>query len=66
MAARVDRRLRNQMNLESKLGTRSFSNDLLIAASARELGAVILTENVADFAIIGDVLDIKYVAPWPN
>ena len=49
MAAKIDRRLRKQINLEPKLRTRSFANDILIAASARELGAIILTENSADF-----------------
>jgi len=61
MAATVDRRLRKRMNLESKLETRSFANDMLIAASARELGAIILTENTADFSIIASVLDIRFM-----
>jgi len=51
------------MNLESKLETRSFANDMLIAASARELGAIILTENTADFSIIASVLDIRFMQP---
>ena len=63
MAATVDRRLRKRMNLESKLETRSFANDMLIAASARELGAIILTENTADFSIIASVLDIRFMQP---
>ena len=37
-AANLDRRLRKRRNLESKLRTRSFCNDMLIAASAREIG----------------------------
>ena len=52
------------MSLESKLQTRSFANDILIAASARELGAIILTENSADFSIIASVLDIQFVEPF--
>jgi predicted nucleic acid-binding protein len=51
--------------LRSRLRSRSFGNDLLIAASARELGAVILTENTIDFAAISTVIDISYVEPWP-
>ena len=62
-AANVDRRLRKRKDLESKLRTRSFSNDILIAASARELGAVVLTENREDFSIIASVLDIHFVEP---
>ena len=60
MAATIDRRLRKRMNLESKLQTRSFANDILIAASARELGAVIITENSADFSIIASALNIRF------
>ena len=46
--------------------THSFANDMLIAASARDLGAAILTDNGEDFGIISSVLDIRYVAPWPE
>jgi predicted nucleic acid-binding protein len=52
--------------LSSKLRSRSFANDLLIAASARELGAAILTENSRDFAVISTVVDITYMEPWPD
>ena len=64
LAAEIDRRLRKQRNLESKLRTRAFSNDMLIAASAREIGAIVLTENREDFGIIAGVLDIRYLEPW--
>jgi hypothetical protein len=66
LAADVDRRLRRRPALAAKLRTRSFANDLLIAASARELGAVILTENMDDFGLISSVLDIRCVQPWPD
>ena len=48
------------------LRTRSFCNDMLIAASAREIGAIVVTENRDDFAILSTVIDIKYVDPWPD
>ena len=63
MAANIDRRLRKRKDLQSKLRTRSFLNDMLIAASARELGALIITENLADFSLIASVLDIQYMDP---
>ena len=66
LAAQVDRRLRRRAAFTSRLRSRSFGNDLLIAASARELGAVILTENVKDFAAISAVIDIGYIEPWPD
>ena len=65
LATKIDRRLRKHRNLESKLRTRSFFNDVLIAASAREIGATLVTENREDFGIISDVIDIHYVEPWP-
>jgi len=63
MAATIDRLLRKRINLQSRLQTRSFSNDILIAASARELGAMIVTENSVDFNTIGSVLDIRFRQP---
>ena len=48
------------------LTKRSFANDLLIAASARELGATLVTENLADFELIGQVVPLKMVRPWPR
>lgn len=66
LTASVDRRLRKRSSLASKLRTRAFFNAMLIAASARELGAVILTENGEDFDIISSVLDIRYIKPWPD
>ena len=63
MAATIDRRLQKQRNLGSKLKARSFANDILIAATARELGAVIITENIEDFNVIGSVLDIQSARP---
>lgn len=63
MAANIDRQLRRRASLKSRLKSRSFANDILIAASAREMGAVILTENSADFSIIASVLDIRFAQP---
>jgi predicted nucleic acid-binding protein len=63
MAASIDQRLRRRTDLQSKLQTRSFANDILLAASARELGAIILTENSADFSLIASVLDFRFTQP---
>ena len=65
-AASVDRHLRKRKNLVSKLQRRSFFNDILIAVSARERGATIVTENQNDFRLINEVLEFKYVGPWPG
>ena len=47
--------------------SRSFLNDCLIAASAWELGFVLVTRNATDFALIRRVEPrLKYAAPWPE
>ena len=65
LAAKIDRGLRARPAHRSRLEQRSFMHDILIAASAREVGATIITENVADFALIGRHVDIAFVLPWP-
>ena len=65
-ATEIDRRLRARPTVRGRLAERSFFQDILIAASARELGATIVTFNTADFALIGRHMDIKFVEPWPR
>ena len=65
MAANADRRLRRLKVFNASLTQRSFFNDVLIAATARDFGAVIITENVKDFAVIARGLDIRFSLPWP-
>ena len=45
---------------------RSFVNDCLIAASAREHGFALLTDNQRDFALLEGVLPMERIAPWPD
>src|SRR5712692_5731665 len=65
-AARVDQRIRALGGVQAGLAQRSFFNDILIAASARDLGATIVTQKLADFGLIQRVLDIRFEAPWPG
>jgi predicted nucleic acid-binding protein len=65
-AAQIDRRLRTRAAHRNKLDQRSFFQDILIAASAREFGAAIITENRADFALIARYVDVEFVTPWPT
>jgi predicted nucleic acid-binding protein len=44
---------------------RSLINDLLIAASARDHGFVLITDNVQDFKIVKHILPVEVVPPWP-
>ncbi|HET7461815.1 MAG TPA: type II toxin-antitoxin system VapC family toxin [Longimicrobium sp.] len=45
---------------------RSFPNDCLIAASAREQGLTVITENERDFRLISTVLPVEFCPPWPQ
>jgi predicted nucleic acid-binding protein len=46
--------------------TRSFFNDCLLAASAREEGLTIVTDNQRDFELINSVERVEFVGPWPG
>lgn len=65
LATAIDRRLRRRTGTRSRLEQRSFFHDILIAACAREIGAIIITMNTDDFALIGRHVDISYGLPWP-
>jgi len=65
LAASVDQDLRGIGRYAASLAQRSFANDILLAVSARELGATIVTHNLADFEVIGRVLPVTAVPPWP-
>ena len=65
LAADIDRRLRELGSYEGSLAKRSFGNDLLIAATARELGAMLVTRNLGDFELIRRVVPIHFQPPWP-
>lgn len=66
LAASVDQDLRKAGGYSASLTQRSFANDILLAASARELGATIVTRNLADFEVIGRVMPVAAVPPWPD
>ena len=46
--------------------TRSFMNDVLLAMSCREAGAILVTGNTRDFARIASVRKFEFVPPWPR
>ena len=45
---------------------RSFVNDCLLAASAREHGFVIVTRNMDDFDLIRSVEPLQVLSAWPE
>ena len=51
--------------LELTRVSKAFANDVLLAASCREAGCVLITENSRDFARIRRFIDFEFVAPWP-
>ncbi|MDB4915453.1 MAG: hypothetical protein JWM95_3097 [Gemmatimonadetes bacterium] len=65
-AVAIDRDIRRTSASRPKLAGRSFFHDILIAATAREMGATIITLNMSDFALIASYVDIDVVAPWPT
>jgi predicted nucleic acid-binding protein len=44
---------------------RGFANDALIAASCRENGLTLVTENERDFRQLQERIDFSFLAPWP-
>ena len=45
---------------------RSFVFDILIAWSCREMGAVLVSRNVADLSMIAKVFPFDFVPPYPS
>lgn len=45
---------------------KSFVNDFLLAASCRESGTTLVTDNTADFELILKYLRHEHIAPWPR
>lgn len=64
-AGEVLARLAAKERLELARVPKSFLNDVLLAATCREAGVVLVTANERDFARIRGVLAFDYVGPWP-
>ncbi len=45
---------------------KSLVNDFLLAASCRESGTTLITDNTADFELIRIHLRHEHIAPWPR
>lgn len=66
LTARIDRAIRVLGGFAKKLDQRSFLNDMLIAATCREVGATLITANRADFALIDRVMGFWFVTSFPE
>jgi predicted nucleic acid-binding protein len=60
--ARMARREKRDLRSVPK----SLVNDYLLAASCREAGATLITDNIADFKVARRYLRFEYMAPWPG
>ncbi len=65
-SGRVLRVLARDEGLELSRVPRSFGNDILLALTCREHGAVLITNNHRDFARIREHAKFEFVAPWPT
>lgn len=61
VAGDIMRKLRLDEKIDP-LRIKSLLADILIAVSARDIGAVLITKNEKDFKLISEVLDFKYIA----
>jgi predicted nucleic acid-binding protein len=46
--------------------SKGFANDVLLAATCREAGVTLVTENRRDFERIARVAPFDFVDPWPS
>ena len=65
LVAAIERALRAHGRYDGSLARRSFLNDMLLAASCREVGATLITENARDFRIIRQVFAFRFVTAFP-
>lgn len=61
VAGNIMRKLRVDKKIDP-LRIKSLLADILIAVSARDIGAVLITKNEKDFKLISEALDFKYIA----
>lgn len=65
-AGQIIARLVREKRLSPGGVARSFINDCLLAASAREHGFVLVTRNVGDFELIRSIEPLAHAPPWPE
>ena len=65
-AGRILAALSRHERVDLARAPRSLTNDVLIAASCREAGVVLVTDNARDFRTIQRHLrGFRFVSPWP-
>lgn len=66
LAARMHREIRALPGFEAKLAQRSFLNDMLIAATCRQVGATLLTANRSDYELLNRVVGVRFLTHFPS
>jgi len=64
--ARMHREIRSLGGFDEKLAQRSFLNDMLIAATCRQVGATLLTANRADYELLNRVVGVRFLTHFPS
>jgi predicted nucleic acid-binding protein len=59
-------RLAREEGLELRTMPKSLVHDALLAASCREAGLTLVTDNQTDFTRIRRFLRFEFMAPWPG
>jgi predicted nucleic acid-binding protein len=59
-------RMARKQKRELRSIPKSLIHDYVLAASCREAGMTLVTENVADFKEVRRYLRFEYVRPWPQ
>lgn len=66
MAAEGLRRLAGEDKLDLRGIPKSLVADFLLAASCREAGVTLITDNIRDFRGIRRFVALDFLAPWPT
>lgn len=66
MSAEAIARMTRKDKRDLRSVPKSLIHDYLLAASCREAGATLITDNVADFAAIRRRIRFEYEAAWPG
>ena len=61
----VLRELSRRGGMELRSVRKSFGNDILLAASCREAGIILVTDNLLDFRRIHSIFPFEFLGPWP-
>jgi predicted nucleic acid-binding protein len=65
-AGRAVAALAKRERMDRRVVPKSLINDALLAASCRDAGATLVTDNAHDFERIARFIRFRFTAPWPS